>query len=252
MNYLGVRAKKPKIAVFDFTGCEGCELQLVNKEDTLIDFLKAVDLAAFREASSTCRDDYEIALIDGAVTRDEEVQRLRDIRARAEVLVALGSCACFGGVNTLKHAVDKEAAGRDVYNDLPVAGGPARALSRVVAVDLMIPGCPVSKEEVESLIRHLVWGTPFHLPAYPVCLECRQRFTTCVFDKGMLCLGPVTQAGCGAPCPAGGLGCWGCRGPCREPNYEAFFQAVRDKGGDRRDVNERLAFFGAFGEVQMP
>lgn len=249
MEYLGIQPKKPKIAIFDFTGCEGCELQLVNKEDTLVDFLNAFDLIRFREASSAAGDAYDIALVEGAISRPDEIKRIKTIREQAGLVVALGSCACFGGVNTLKNNFDLKAANQEVYGDAAKETMPARALRKVVPVDFEIPGCPVSKAEVESVVRHLVWDMPFRFPSYPVCVDCKQRFTTCVYEKGQLCLGPITKGGCGAPCPAGGLGCWGCRGPAVEPNYESFFQIVENKGFSPREINERLGFFGAFGEV---
>ncbi|MCK4577759.1 MAG: NADH:ubiquinone oxidoreductase, partial [Candidatus Marinimicrobia bacterium] len=106
MKYLGIDPIKPKIAVFDFTSCEGCELQLANKEDTLAGFLNAVEIVTFREISSAASDDYDIAFIEGAISRSDEITRLMDIRKKAKVLVALGSCACFGGVNRMKNAYD--------------------------------------------------------------------------------------------------------------------------------------------------
>jgi len=246
MKHLSIQLKRPGIAVFDFTSCEGCELQLANKEDTLVDFLSAVEVVAFREVSSEKGEDYDIAFIEGAISRQDEVERLRGIRERAKVLVSLGTCACFGGVNRLKNAFDLEAANREVYGDKPKETLPVRSVSEVVAVDLEIPGCPVNKEEVERIVQHLMVDVPYSFPLYPVCVECRQRFTICLFEKGRLCLGPITRAGCNAPCPAGGLGCWGCRGPAAVANYEEFFALVRERGLMREELIERLSFFGAF------
>jgi len=246
MQYLGIELKKPRIAVFDFTSCEGCELQLANKEETLPDFLRAIEIVRFREVSSEERDDYEIAVIEGAVTRADEVDRLEKIRNRAAVVVALGSCACFGGVNKLKNAFDLPAANREVYGDKPKETLPARPIRKVVPVDLEIPGCPVSKAEVERLIQHVALDVPFQLPAYPVCGECKQRFTVCMIQKGHLCLGPVTRAGCNAPCPAGGIGCWGCRGPSRDVNLPGFRDAAARLGYGEAEIDERLNLFGGF------
>jgi sulfhydrogenase subunit delta len=251
MKYLGIKPQKPKIAIFDFTSCEGCELQLVNKEETLADFLGAVEIVCFREASSSCSDDYEIAIVEGSITRNDEVKRLKKIRKTARVLVALGSCACFGGVNRLKNEFDLKAANREVYGNDPKETIHVRPLKDIVPVDMEIPGCPVSKAEVESVIRHLVWDIPIKFPVYPVCVECKQRFTTCLFEKGQLCLGPITRAGCNAPCPAGGLGCWGCRGPAVEPNFASFSAIVKEKGFSDIELKERLNFFGAFQEVNV-
>lgn len=250
MEYLGIEHGRPRIAVFDFTGCEGCELQLANKEDTLVDFLKAIEVVNFREVSSERDDAYEIALVEGAITRSDEVERLQQIRERAKVLVALGSCACFGGVNKLKNAFDLDEANREVYGDDPKETLATRAVKEVVPVDVEIPGCPVSKAEVERVVQHLIWDIPYQSPAYPVCLECKQRYTVCVFEKGQLCLGPITGGGCDAPCPAGGLGCWGCRGPAADPNYEEFLTIARSKGFSDEEIAERLNFFGGF-EVQL-
>jgi len=246
MKYLGITPKRPKIAVFEFTGCEGCELQLTNKEDTLLPFLEAVEVVSWREASTDHRDDYEIALVDGAISRRDEIARLKAIRRNASLLVAMGSCACFGGVNRLKNAYDLDAANREVYGAHSMETLPVLPISSYVEVDLEIPGCPVSKAEVERIVQHLVWDIPFQFPVYPVCFECKQQFNVCLFEKGELCLGPITKAGCAAPCPSSGLGCWGCRGPSEEPNFEAFLQVASERGFEAWEVLERLHFFGAF------
>jgi len=246
MKHLCIEPKRPRIAVFDFTSCEGCELQLANREETLVDFLSAVEVVNFREISSQKGDDYEIAFIEGAVSRSDEIERLKEIRESARLLVALGSCACFGGVARLKNAYDLDAANREVYGDFPKETLPVRPLEDIVKVDLEIPGCPVSKEEVERIVQHLMMDIPFNFPVYPVCVECKQRFIVCMFDLGRLCLGPITRAGCNATCPAGGLGCWGCRGPAACPNYEEFFTLAAGRGFEAEEIAERLGFFGGF------
>jgi sulfhydrogenase subunit delta len=246
MKYLGIEPKRPRIAVFDFTSCEGCELQLANKEETLAEFLSAIKIVNFREVSSADEGDYDIALIEGAISRSDEVERIRAIRARAKVLIAMGSCACFGGVNKQKNAYNLEEANREVYGDLPKETLPVRPIKEVVPVDMEIPGCPVSKAEVERIVQHVIWDVPYKFPAYPVCLECKQRYTVCQFEHGQLCLGSITRGGCDAPCPAGGLGCWGCRGPAADPNYEEFFALAKTRGFGDREISERMNFFGAF------
>ena len=127
---------------------------------------------------------------------------------------------------------------------------PHFSISEVVPVDLSIPGCPVNKSEVERIVQHLIWDIPFSFPVYPVCVECKQRYTTCMFDKGVLCLGPISRAGCDAPCPAGGLGCYGCRGPADDPNYSEFLALARERGFSDEIIKEHLDFFGGFEGVQ--
>ena len=246
MKYLGIEPNRPRIAVFDFTSCEGCELQLANKEETLAEFLSAIKIVKFREVSSADEGEYDIALIEGAISRSDEVERIRDIRARAKVLVAMGSCACFGGVNKQKNAYNLEEANREVYGDLPKETLPVRPIKEVVTVDMEIPGCPVSKAEVERIVQHVIWEVPYKFPAYPVCLECKQRYTVCRFEHGQLCLGSITKGGCDAPCPAGGLGCWGCRGPAVDPNFREFFTLAKARGFSEKEISERMNFFGAF------
>jgi len=249
MKYLGIEPEKLKIASFDFTCCEGCQLQLANKEDTLVDFLALLDVVNFREISSHRGDDYDIALIEGSITRDDEVERLKKIRERAKVLVAVGSCACFGGVNQIKNKFPIEEVVREVYGDDPVETLPVRKVSDIVKVDLEIPGCPVSKEEVERIVVDLVTGAEIKFPKYPVCVECRRNLNTCVFDLGQICLGPITRAGCGAVCPTGKTGCLGCRGPAEEANYEEFRQILKDHGFTVRQALERINFYGGLPEM---
>ena len=246
MKHLNIEQRRPRIAVFDFTGCEGCELQLTNKEETLGAFLDAVEVVEFREASSAKGDDYDVALIDGAISRPDEIERIKEIRDRAKLLVAMGACACFGGVNKLKNAFDLDRANREVYGEHPKETIPVMPIRDVVPVDVEILGCPPTKDEIERVVQHLVWGLPLPSYAYPVCVQCKQRYTVCRFDLGELCLGPITRAGCDAPCPAGGLGCWGCRGPAEIPNYDEFFALTKERGFSEQDVDDRLGFFGGF------
>ncbi|MCB2200938.1 NADH:ubiquinone oxidoreductase [bacterium] len=246
MKYLGIEPKRLRVGVFDFTSCEGCELQFANKEETLLDFLGAIDIVNFREISSDQGKDYDIAFVEGSITRSDEFARIIEIRRQAKILVALGSCACFGGVNALKNAYNLTDANREVYGTAPRETLPTRAIKEVVPVDMEIPGCPVNKDEVERIVQHLIWSIPFNFPEHPVCLECKQRFTTCVFEKGQLCLGPITRGGCTAPCPAGGTGCWGCRGEAAEPNFKEFSKIAHERGFSDLEISERMAFFGGF------
>lgn len=252
MKHLHIEQKRPRIGVFDFTGCEGCALQLANKEETLGAFLDAIEVVNFREVSSAMGQDYDVALIDGAITRPDEVERIKAIREQATLLVAMGSCACFGGVNRQKNACDLEAANREVYGDCPKETMATMSVKEVVAVDLEVPGCPVNKTEIERVVQHLVWDLPLPKYAYPVCLQCKQRYTICRFDMGEPCLGPITRAGCDAPCPAGGLGCWGCRGPAENPNYDEFFELCRERGFTSQEITDRLGFFGGFEVPSSP
>jgi coenzyme F420-reducing hydrogenase gamma subunit len=249
LKYLGVEPIKPRLGVFDFTCCEGCELQLANKESTLVDFLSLVEVVNFREVSSDQSDEYDVALIEGAVSRDDEVERLKKIRSRAKTLVALGSCACFGGVNQLKNRFSVDEVVAEVYGEKKVETSKVRKISDVVKVDLEIPGCPVSKAEVERIVVDLVTGADITFPKYPVCVECKANNNICVVDLGVICLGPITRGGCGAPCPSGNAGCLGCRGGAPGANIDSLLQILHEKGFSDHEIKESLEFFGAFSGV---
>jgi len=246
MNHLGFEMEKVKIGSFDFTCCEGCQLQLANKESTLPDFLALLDIRNFREISSERLDDYDIALVEGSITRPDEIDRLKAIRAQAKVLVAFGTCACFGGVNSLKNRIPQEAAVREVYNGKAVETMPSMKISDIVQVDYSIPGCPVSKDEVEQILVGIVTRSQVSLPTYPVCVDCKQQLNTCLFDLGEICLGPITRAGCNAVCTTGKTACLGCRGPAEELNMPAFLELVTERGLSLDDLHEKLTFYNAF------
>ena len=250
MKYLGIPLEKPKVGVFGFTGCEGCQLQLANKEETLGDLLGAIDIRTFRLISSDKNDDYDVAFVEGSITTEEEAERLKKIREQAKILIAMGACACLGGVHNLRSRFPLEETVQSVYGDFQTGSGPVRRISDVVEVDVELPGCPISKDEFEWLVRHLIIGVVPQFPQYPVCVECKQRINTCVLDMGILCLGPVTRGGCNAICPRNHFGCWGCRGPAEEANYESMIQILRDHGFSDRKIAERAAFFNAFSGVE--
>lgn len=250
MNYLGIPLEKPKVAFFGFTGCEGCQLQIANKEETLGDLLGVVEVMTFRLISSDKDDDYDIAFVEGSITTQDEVARLQKIRAQAKILVAMGACANLGGVNNLRSRFPLQETTRNVYGDHAVASGAVRRVADVVAVDLEMPGCPISKAEFEWLVRNLILGIEPQFPRYSVCVECKQRLNSCVLDLGRICLGPVTRAGCNAVCPRNRCGCWGCRGPADGANFESLVQILRDHGFPERKIAERAGFFNAFSDVQ--
>lgn len=237
---------KPKVAIFDFGCCEGCQLQIVNLEEELLDLLGVVDVVTWREAMSEQADTFDIALVEGSITREEEFERLRGIRERAKVLVAIGACACIGGINCIKNRFDLEDVRRYVYGEHAewfdtIA---TRPLSAVVQVDAEVPGCPINRQELVEIVKALLLGKKPALPTYAVCVECKRRNNVCVFDRGMVCLGPVTRAGCTAICPTYGNRCVGCRGLVPDPNLNSHREVLAQYGLAPEDI---LRFFHLYG-----
>lgn len=253
MKYLGIELPKPKVGVFGFTGCEGCQLQLANNEHNLKDLFALIEVVDFRLISSDKSGAYDIAFVEGSITTESEVDALKAIRAQAKTLVAMGACACLGGVNNLRERFELPATIQAVYGDHPIDSGAVRRVGDVVPVDIELPGCPISKTEFEWLVRQLILGVEPQFPRYPVCVECKQRISTCVIDMGQICLGPITRAGCNAICPRNRAGCWGCRGPCEEPNYESLRDILQEHGFTQDQIAERASFFNAFsGNQDLP
>ncbi len=246
-TYLGVRLNRPRVAFFELSSCEGCQLQVLNNETNLLDFLSLVDVVNFRETMKEKSDNYEIAFVEGSVTRSDEVERLRRIRENAKILVAFGSCACFGGVNQLKNRFSSlDWVKREVYGEFPVNTEVVRPIEDVVKVDLKIFGCPVKKEELEKIVTNIVIGKAVIHPKYPVCMECKANENICLFDLGELCLGPITRAGCDSWCPNNRAGCWGCRGPAEDANLEQMEKIIKQHGFSEEEMLDRLECFGGF------
>ena len=220
----------------------------MNNESSLLDFLSLVKVVNFREAMSERSDAYDIAFVEGCVTRKDEIERLQVIRKNAKILVAFGSCACFGGVNQLKNRFkNPQWVKNEVYQNQAVeTNDEALPLAAFVTVDLGIPGCPVKKEEVERIVTNIALGRSIVLPKYPVCMECKANGNICLFDLGEPCLGPITRAGCDSWCPDNRLGCWGCRGPAEDANVAQMKEIMTRNGFSEETLLDRLECFGGF------
>ena len=246
MKYLGIDLPKPRVGVFGFTGCEGCQLQLSNNEHNLKDLFALIEVVDFRLISSDKLGEFDVAFVEGSITTESEVEAVKAIRAQAQILIAMGACACLGGVNNLRQRFDLPGTIKEVYGDHKVETGMVRRIADIVPVDIELPGCPISKSEFEWLVRQLILGIEPKFPTFPVCVECKQRISTCVMDMGMICLGPVTRAGCNAICPRNRAGCWGCRGAIEEANYGSLYEILKEHGFSDEQIAERASFFNAF------
>jgi len=242
---------KPKLGFFDFTGCEGCQLEVLNFETELVELIQHVDIVNFREAISERGQDYEIAFIDGAITTQSDIDRIKKIREQAKILVAMGACACLGGINCLKNFRPMEENLRIVYGDCAKYYNtiPARPVSAVVPVEYELPGCPINRYEFLKLAKALLLGKKFELPNYPVCVECKKAGNVCVFEKGGFCLGPITRAGCNAICISNGRHCWGCRGLVDDPNTDSEKEILQKYGLTVDDILKQYRLFNGYMEV---
>ena len=243
---------KPKVAFFDFTSCEGCQLDALNlTAEELISLLNAVDIVNFREVMTERADNYDIAFVEGSITRESEIPRLQNIRDRAKVVVALGACACIGGVNCLKNHLPVDEALRIVYGkDARYYDTiPARPIDALIKVDYYVRGCPPITAELLKVVKALLLGKKPEIPNYPVCTECKMAGNICVFERGMTCLGPVIRAGCGAICVTSGRHCWGCRGLVDDPNLDSEKDILQKYGLTVEKVVEKFKIYNTYAEV---
>ena len=235
----------PKIAFFDFAGCEGCQLTVLDSLQTHTDLLNAVEIVEFREAMSERNENYQIAFVEGSYTRHSDEVRLRAIRDQAQIVVALGACAHLGGVNAIRNTHRLEEIKNYVYGEKAVRyeAASARPISDVIEVDAFIPGCPIDRQEFVKAVKSLLQGNAPDIPDYPVCVECKLRETGCVFLFGKTCLGPITRAGCGAICPSFGVGCEGCRGLIPNPNTASLREVLSENGLDEMSIQAKIGLF---------
>ena len=227
-------AAKPKLGVFKFASCDGCQLSVLDCEDELLAIAGAVDIGDFREASrAVLEGPYDLSLVEGSVTTAHDVERIREIRAQSKALVTIGACATSGGIQALRNFADVEEYRRVVYArpEYIATLATSTAIADHVKVDFELRGCPISKFQLLEAIGAFLQGRAPNLPTESVCIECKRRGNVCVMvAHGTPCLGPVTQAGCGAICPAFNRGCYGCFGPQATPNTNSLIGELKTLG----------------------
>lgn len=244
---------KPKVAFFDFTCCEGCQLTVVDSLQTHPELLDAVEIVQFREAMSEKGEDYLIAFIEGSLARPADEERLKGIREKAQVLVALGACAHLGGINAIRNRQDLTSVRKYVYGDKYewFDAYEAKPIGAVVKVDYFIPGCPIDRFEFLEVVKALLQGRVPKLPDYPMCVECKLKENICMYDLGKTCIGPITRAGCDAICPTYGDGCEGCRGMITNPNINAAHDVLKEHGLTVEDILDKMDLFGTYQMMEM-
>lgn len=237
---------RPRLAVYKLSSCAGCQLQILNVEDLLLDIAAAVQIAYFPMASRQMDPGpYDIGFVEGAVTSPEEIQRVKQARQQCRLLVALGSCAAFGGVPANKNRFAQRVVEQQVYQHPEVLNSvEARPVEHYVRLDATLRGCPIHPEEFLELVKGALIGATPRLPNYSLCLECRLRENACLFAQE-LCLGPISAAGCGALCPRLGRACQGCRGPAEGVNLAGFARLLQEKGYERAIIQNQLGKYAA-------
>jgi coenzyme F420-reducing hydrogenase gamma subunit len=243
------RARRPSLAVWKFASCDGCQLTLLDCEDELLDVAGNVDIAYFLEASrATVAGPYDLSLVEGSITTPEDVRRIREVRASSRRLVTIGACATSGGIQALRNFGDVEEFCAIVYANPEFVSTLATStgIADHVPVDFELRGCPITKQQLLEVIAAFLHGRRPNVRAHSVCVECQLRGNVCVMvAHGTPCLGPVTQAGCGALCPTYHRGCYGCFGPMETPNTPSLVNGLRELGMSDGDLVRVFRTFNA-------
>ncbi|MFO0792907.1 MAG: oxidoreductase [Candidatus Brocadiaceae bacterium] len=216
------KTKKPKLAVWKFASCDGCQLSLLDCEDELLAVVDKVDIAYFLEASRDVKKGpYNISLVEGSITTPHDAERIQKIRKMSKLLITIGACATAGGIQALRNFRDVKEFTSFVYAkpQFICTLEKSTPISAHVKVDFELHGCPINKHQLVEVLSAFLFGRKPNTPPQSVCIECKHRGTVCVMvARRIPCLGPVTHAGCNAICPSYGRGCYSCFGPMESPN----------------------------------
>jgi sulfhydrogenase subunit delta len=242
--------RKPRIAVFKFASCDGCQLSLLDAEDELLGVAAALDIAYFPEASSKMlKGPYDISLVEGSITTHHDAQRIQEVRRLSNKLITIGACATAGGIQALRNWKDVEEFVRVVYatprfiSTLKLS----TPIAEHVPVDFELRGCPINKRQLIELITATLAGRKPNIPTCSVCMECKRTGSVCIaVARGTACLGPVTHAGCGGLCPAYDRGCYGCFGPMESPNTASLSHQLHILGQDSVQITRAFRSFNAW------
>ena len=253
---MSAATRKPKLAVWKFASCDGCQLSLLDCEDELLALAGEVEIAYFLEASrATIKGPYDLSLVEGSVTTEHDAKRIQQVRRSSRKLVTIGACATAGGVQALRNFANVKDFLSIVYASPEYVSTleTSTPISAHVKVDFELNGCPINKRQLLEVITAFLHGRRPNISSTSVCMECKRRGTVCVMvAHGTPCLGPVTHAGCGAICPSYDRGCYGCFGPMQTPNTVSLTRQLRVLGMGERDVERVFRTFNvqAFEEAR--
>jgi sulfhydrogenase subunit delta len=241
---------RPRLAVFKFASCDGCQLSLLDAEDELLEVARLVEIAYFPEATSRMLEGpYDVSLVEGSITTPHDAQRIREVRRQSRFLMTIGACATAGGVQALRNWADSAEFVQAVYArpDYIQTLATSTAIADHVPVDFELRGCPVDRHQLVEVVAALAAGRRPRTPSHSVCLDCKRRGTVCVMvARGVPCLGPVTQAGCGAICPAFDRGCYACFGPAPQSNLVSLTSEFVRGGMSDRAAAVSLRLFNGY------
>jgi coenzyme F420-reducing hydrogenase gamma subunit len=246
------KKRKPKLAIWKFSSCDGCQLSLLDCEDELLAVAENIEIANFPEASrQVVKGPYDLSLVEGSITTPHDAERIHQVRRSSKVLVTIGACATAGGIQALRNFKDVREFTSIVYATPSYIEtlNKSTPITDHVFVDFELRGCPISKVQLVEVLSAFLNDRKPTTPTYSVCLECKRRGTVCgLVTHGPPCLGPVTQAGCDALCPSHHRGCYGCFGPKETPNTASLAEYWKGLGMKNLELLHLFRSYNAYAE----
>jgi len=243
------RRYRPKVAVWKFASCDGCQLSLLGCEEELLDVVGEIEIAYFLEATTAMiKGPYDISLVEGSITTEHDAQRIRKIRQQSKKLITIGACATSGGIQALRNFADVDHYIRSVYArpDFISTLRTSSPIHEHVPVDFELRGCPINKNQLIEVINATLNARVPNISHVSQCVECKKNGTVCLMvAKGIPCLGPVTHAGCGNLCPSTDRGCFGCFSPSEAPNGESLAKQLEKLGMTRQEIRDFFRSYNA-------
>ncbi|TET46526.1 NADH:ubiquinone oxidoreductase [candidate division TA06 bacterium] len=243
--------EKKKIGIYSYTGCSGEQFVILECGAELFELCDRAEIKSFPMAQSN--NEYttlDIAFLEGSITTKKQKKELAQVRSRSKLLVAMGTCACFGGIQSMRLGEGEwKKRFQKVYGDdgksfrtmEPFESKPCDAF---VKIDYYIPGCPMDKKQFLHSVARMLNGNSPYLYQFPVCAECKWKENDCLLLRGLPCLGPLTRGGCGAACPSYNLPCVGCWGPAEVPNVPSQYELLVEKGYGPQEIQQKFRKFG--------
>ena len=235
---------KPKVAIYDFTDCEGCEVALVALKEKILDLEKKVNIVNWRLAQENNKSGpFDVTIIEGTPITQHEIDLLKDLRKESKVLIALGACACIAGIPGIISKKDRAKWYKKIYGSkYKPKGVDALPLASYVKVDFMIHGCPADTDEIARILEELLSGKTPSYRGYSVCQDCKAAGNICRIIQGKPCLGPITQGGCKAICVSSGSPCYGCFGFREDANLKAHVKVLK-KIATAKEIEQYYTMF---------
>jgi sulfhydrogenase subunit delta len=243
-----MQKKKPVVGLFTFTCCEGCGFTVLflNKLSQLLEKLDIQYFSLIKEKNKEAR--FDLAFVEGAITTKHEVETLKKIRKKSRFLVAMGACACYGGIPAMRNFIENKELKKYVYNPQMIKDAiEAQPIGNFVNVDYNMYGCPILKKEFMSFIDGFLKHKVPEEYEGPVCGQCPRRGKDCYLREKKVCLGAVTHGGCEAFCVRRGIPCIMCRGPLETANFPGEVALFKGWGLDEKDIMGKLGKFGEQG-----